>query len=679
MASLSSINFKIGADLKDFRSSVRNIDRSLSNMSRGFGALGATIGAAFVVDRIATFGKEASELSGKMEGVQNAFQRIADPKLLDDLRKATRGTTNDLELMTAAVKAEQFGIPLDQMAKLLEFASRRAQETGQDVDYLVNSIVTGLGRKSPMILDNLGISTTRLKESFGGAAIEAQSIGDITRVVASIAEEEMAKAGDAFTSTADRAAAFGAAIDNIKIAIGERLNAVLGPAMEMFGGILNSIGDLMKTKLSDKFREEAERVAALGIELEASNTPLERKRAIIEELQKKYPDYIGNIDAENINTKDLRDSMKRLNDELMNRAVIMANQEELDAVAQKRYNEAKKQAQARANLASLVAQAEKHYGYQIDTTNMTLEERARAILRAREAERKNLGAGENVFSMYSRLNTGLKVVTESQTILNRLDEDTNAILKSKQEILAVLGISMEEYEQKVADMNGTNKEAATTTTEVTDALEKQQQVLGILPKSYNDVATAMNNSSKIMRQSVIEPVSMSIEQFKLLQFTIKSVGSALNDAFYAALNNGEGFFKTFGQYLVNMVKKLLAVAAAAFLVAAALTIAFGGTPGGFGTAGGMLGLKDAKGFGDLLKGAFGMMSGIPMLASGGIVTGPTLAMVGEGGGPEAVIPLDRLNSFMGGGNINVTGRIQGQDILLSQERASRIRSRYRGF
>lgn len=34
---------------------------------------------------------------------------------------------------------------------------------------------------------------------------------------------------------------------------------------------------------------------------------------------------------------------------------------------------------------------------------------------------------------------------------------------------------------------------------------------------------------------------------------------------------------------------------------------------------------------------------IPMLASGGIVTGPTLALVGEAG-PEAVIPLDRLGT-----------------------------------
>jgi hypothetical protein len=51
------------------------------------------------------------------------------------------------------------------------------------------------------------------------------------------------------------------------------------------------------------------------------------------------------------------------------------------------------------------------------------------------------------------------------------------------------------------------------------------------------------------------------------------------------------------------------------------------------------------------------MPDIPMLAAGGIVTGPTLAMIGEAG-PEAVIPLDRMGSM--GGN-NVTINVQGAD------------------
>jgi hypothetical protein len=54
---------------------------------------------------------------------------------------------------------------------------------------------------------------------------------------------------------------------------------------------------------------------------------------------------------------------------------------------------------------------------------------------------------------------------------------------------------------------------------------------------------------------------------------------------------------------------------------------------------------------------FLMSGGIPALADGGIVTGPTLALIGEAG-PEAVIPLDRAGDM--GGN-NVTIHVNGGD------------------
>lgn len=48
----------------------------------------------------------------------------------------------------------------------------------------------------------------------------------------------------------------------------------------------------------------------------------------------------------------------------------------------------------------------------------------------------------------------------------------------------------------------------------------------------------------------------------------------------------------------------------------------------------------------------GNRSAVPMLADGGIVTGPTLAVIGEAG-PEAVVPLDRLGQMGGGGGITI--------------------------
>jgi hypothetical protein len=68
-----------------------------------------------------------------------------------------------------------------------------------------------------------------------------------------------------------------------------------------------------------------------------------------------------------------------------------------------------------------------------------------------------------------------------------------------------------------------------------------------------------------------------------------------------------------------------------------------------------------------------------MLAEGGIVTGPTLAMIGEGRGPEAVIPLDRMGEFGMGGGMTITvnaGLVStpdqiGQDIIAAIQKAQR--------
>ena len=84
----------------------------------------------------------------------------------------------------------------------------------------------------------------------------------------------------------------------------------------------------------------------------------------------------------------------------------------------------------------------------------------------------------------------------------------------------------------------------------------------------------------------------------------------------------------------------------------------------------------------LVRGAFGQLTAF---ADGGIVSGPTAALVGEYAGarnnPEVIAPLDKLQSMMGGagGNVTVTGRISGRDILLSNERANFERNRSRGF
>ena len=137
------------------------------------------------------------------------------------------------------------------------------------------------------------------------------------------------------------------------------------------------------------------------------------------------------------------------------------------------------------------------------------------------------------------------------------------------------------------------------------------------------------------------------------------------DGVFNALESGQNIFKSLARGVKDFVVQLIkAVAQAAILSVLMKALGFGA---GFS-----------------FKSILGGSLGIPGLASGGLVTGPTMALVGEGNGttlsnPEVVAPLDKLRSMLDNG-MNQSGfiaetRIQGSDLLLSIERAERNRNR----
>lgn len=156
------------------------------------------------------------EMAEQADGVTKAFNAMDNPNLLDNLRKATKGTVNDVQLMTAAVQANDFRIPLEDLGKYLEFAQLKAQQTGQSVEYMTDSIVTGLGRKSPLILDNLGISAAEISE-------KTKETGDFMKAVAEIVDTQLAAAGETYISAADRAAQKTVELENAQKALGDEI------------------------------------------------------------------------------------------------------------------------------------------------------------------------------------------------------------------------------------------------------------------------------------------------------------------------------------------------------------------------------------------------------------------------------------------------------------------------
>lgn len=226
----------------------------LSGMLQVFGGNLMTKGAGMVLSfagELKDMVAQGIELARAGEGVRIAFERLGRGDLLDGLREATHGTVTDLELMKAAVKFNDFKLPLDELGTMLAFAQQKAKDTGQSVDYMVDSIVTGLGRKSLMILDNLGLSATEIRDKM-------KETGDMTKAVGAIIREQMQKAGDYVETAADRATQANVELTNAMTRLGETFQPVTDMGTSMWTslkvGALDLLNNVM-TPLINKFTE----------------------------------------------------------------------------------------------------------------------------------------------------------------------------------------------------------------------------------------------------------------------------------------------------------------------------------------------------------------------------------------------------------------------------------------
>lgn len=215
----------LGLDKSGFDRGLKDAEKKTNIFSGAVKKLGAVFAGVFAAGKLIQFGNELVDLGGKAEGVRAAFNRLNDPNLLKDLRKATAGTVDDLKLMQYAVRAENFNIPLSKLASFFEFATKRAVQTGESVDYLVESIINGIGRKSTLVMDNLGISAAELQE-------EIKKTGDFGLAAGNIIERSMEQMGDVTITNKQKAEALGVAWTNIKTELGERLMPIIGKIAE---------------------------------------------------------------------------------------------------------------------------------------------------------------------------------------------------------------------------------------------------------------------------------------------------------------------------------------------------------------------------------------------------------------------------------------------------------------
>tara|TARA_R100001163_G_scaffold3329_2_gene4963 strand:+ start:2485 stop:4287 length:1803 start_codon:yes stop_codon:yes gene_type:complete len=278
------------------------------------------------------------------------------------------------------------------------------------------------------------------------------------------------------------------------------------------------------------------------------------------------------------------------------------------------------------------------------------------------------------------------VVDNFEALKERLSDWTwwrNTLVEAAADIVEILGGRFAQYlglDDSIRDFKVKSPKYVHEFSSFADAIKNQAtdlaDALGLLsnpfelggggggddPKPKSHIDFLKNMPFKDAMDNFGKKLEDTTQKQKELNAATNMFESILQSAMTSAAYSSEGFFKSFIQNLKQAIKQLLiqlaVITAIKFLI------------GGPGVAGNI-----AKAFALAKEGVLG-------LAKGGLVTGPTMALVGEGAGttasnPEVVAPLDKLKNMIGGGTqqVQVYGRISGNDIFISNQRGSLNRQR----
>lgn len=460
--------------------------------------------------------------------------------------------------------------------------------------------------------------------------------------------------------------------------------------------------------IDDQYADESSKLLVLTRQYEKSSDNLEKRKTLLERIRQIAPEVAEGLDAEKSGYDDLKKAtdayLKSLREEI---ALKVYKDELTTAIAEqvKLEQQSTKNADARAKAELELEAAQDAYNKAVESGNILEEIGAKIALNNASAA---LADGQSLYRQQQETNTALE--TQNQIVADleqayadladsigdsmNVNTDPNAAggdggettifeteqPKKMEKAVNSLNAALTKYNNALKEAARTQKSMADTVNEMTANIIAGKEPVRSYSTAVSDMAATTDLTIGQQLSRVFSNLAeIGIDTFQNMKQSAAEfgqvVGQGLGQAFMTAKQSNESLGEAFKRTGKEAIGSILAE-----VVAMAIRNAFAAAG-----ASGPLALFLAPALAGAAAGAAKSLftSAIPAFAQGGMVTGPTLSLLGDNkSGMEAVIPFERMGEFLGkygGGNqnVNVHGRVDGRDLVLVQERGLRNQTRYR--
>ncbi len=200
--------------------------------------------------------------SAKVSAMETAFNTLSgatgDSTLsMQKLEESTNGTMNQFDLFKQANNAMILGVAdnSDTMAEMFDIAQRLGRALGQDTTSSVESLITGIGRQSRLMLDNIGI-IVKSEEAYDNYAEKLNTTADkltdsqkkqaFLEATMESARAKVATLGEENLTARDKMDQLSTASSNLATTIGKQLSPSFGNLSSSTAKVINNLTKLIK-------------------------------------------------------------------------------------------------------------------------------------------------------------------------------------------------------------------------------------------------------------------------------------------------------------------------------------------------------------------------------------------------------------------------------------------------
>lgn len=209
------------------------------------------------------FARQGAQLREAKDSFDNYARSVgkSSDEILTKLRQASGGTIDDMNLIKTASLAMSLGVTQDagKMANLLEVARNKGRLFGISTQQAFEDIVTGIGRASPKILDNLGIRIPAAFEKMTEGMTDAEKVAKLFELTLEEGNRQIEGMGGLVDSGADSFRQLETSWSNLKAAGGELisivfvpLNVILAKTFDLASGIIDKFNDIYQASIRIK-------------------------------------------------------------------------------------------------------------------------------------------------------------------------------------------------------------------------------------------------------------------------------------------------------------------------------------------------------------------------------------------------------------------------------------------